>query len=85
MNTILLNGIERDVLTESKAKEMGYRPMTYVYHPENELWMLHNIARDMDKAGHTIVCVMKRDPKQHSDDTVWLEVWRRVFRKTFKS
>lgn len=84
MNTILLNGIERDVLTQRLAEELGYRPMTYACHPENELWILNRIAKDMDRAGHHIVLVEQPDPHQHDDECVWLEIWRRVFRKSLR-
>ena len=81
--TVLLNGIERPVFSAEEASRAGYTPFTYAYDPENELWMMQNVSRDMDRAGFAICCVTVTDKREHG--TVWLEVWRRAYRDRLKS
>lgn len=81
MNTVLLNGSERRIFSKEEASRAGFRPFTFGYHPESELWMMENVAKDMDAAGHSICCVEVIDPRQKG--LVWLEIWRRAYHKRF--
>jgi hypothetical protein len=84
-NGVYINGEQRPVVSEKEAEEMGYRPMTYPYHPENELWMLERVFKDLDASGTSAILVTKPDPRMHNDSVTWLEVWKRVFHRKFKS
>lgn len=79
MNTVLLNGIERRIFSKEEASRAGFRPFTYTYNPEQELWMMENVAKDMDNAGYSICCVEAKDKR--APGFLFLEIWRRAYHK----
>lgn len=81
--TVLLNGIERPIMSAEEASRAGYRAFTYGYNPEVELWMMHNVAKDLDKQGDGLCCVEVID--RRSPNFLWLEIWRRTYQKRIKS
>jgi hypothetical protein len=79
MRKLSILGIERDVHSPLKARQLGYKPFTYAYEPNTEAWMIDRLAADLDRARTDWVIVYVPDPHAKSHD--YIEIWKRSYSK----
>lgn len=74
--SVCVNGRDREVVTEGEARHRRFRPMTTAYQADGELWMMDNVAKDLDAWGNRMLLVQKKNPHD-KECGEWYEIWKK--------